>query len=181
MTETVSATRRRGRPAEIPPGFLTYLRSQNPELTTTRALHDRYYSIKALAALTGEDGDISAAHHWLIPGGRHGPGVRWKWGLLVELGRVAVDFGDDHAREWADVLCSDRPSVRDGAGSIRQWRTGKAPGSAMTLTTAILAHVAAYIGSHPELTSTQVLAALDNARHIYSEAASESDDERTGA
>lgn len=161
-------TTTRGRPRKAPAGLMAHVRSLFPELTTDRSRMDRYYSIKVLSMVKSDP-----ALHWLLDDDPAG-GTGWRWGLLAELGRVAVDHGEDRAREWAQLLCEGKPSVRAGAAEIRRWRTGlSGEGDALALTTAVLHAVDAYIATHPDVTRQQVLAALDNARAAYSEAASE--------
>lgn len=161
-------TSTRGRPRKAHAGLMAYVRSQYPELTTDRSRMDRYYSIRAIRSVRDDP-----TLHWLLNENLAG-GTGWRWGLLAELGRVAVDHGEDHARAWARILCESKPSVRAGAAEIRRWRTGRSgEGDAMALTTAVFRAVDAYIATHPDVTRQQVLAALDNARALYSEAASD--------
>jgi hypothetical protein len=134
------------------------------EITTERGLQDRARCIRAMGVL-----GKAPAYYWLIPtpDEMQANARRLRFTVLAELGRVEDD-GD--LKEWAKLLCEEKPKAREAVARVRAWRLGRpAKGNALDLTFALTGFVKDWCDRHPEVTVRTVLLALENVADAFRE------------
>jgi len=108
--------------------------------------------------------------------------------ILIELGRVLCDCRDGErlVREWAEILCRDKPKTHTAVALIRRWRLqasptirvlGKIPaneGCAYGLALILIRAIERYRVRYPHTTLQQILAALENAAGPFQHESDES-------
>jgi hypothetical protein len=104
--------------------------------------------------------------------------------ILIELARVLLDYsdGERQVREWAEILCQDKPTTHTAVAMIREWRLRvhdtirpvleKHPadqGDAFGLALILVHAIERYQTRYPKTTLTQIVGALQNAADAFSE------------
>jgi hypothetical protein len=173
-TETVSEKKRRGRPPAFDAGFDAAVRAGWGELgLTKRSLRNKGYLTGAMR-IVRPDGKLNERYRWFA-----GEEKGFRQAVLVELGRIAVKFGDATTVEMADRLAElvdkgELSTTRAAAACLRRTRLsllGKpSEANADALECLITTTIVGYLDEHPDVTAATVrealLGALSNAKQL---------------
>ncbi len=154
-----AASKKRGRPKVIPEDLRAVLASA-PGGQTDRSKQDTYYRFSMMSVL-----EEASDCEWLLPS--EDEPYKWKPGIVAELGRTMMAYGDAVAIEAARQICAIKPSVKRAIALIRKARTGK--GAAVSvdgIEKAIVNAMELYRSTHPGTTPDQLLEALTGAYRI---------------
>lgn len=166
-TETVSETRKGGRPRVFSEGLEAFMRPAGmfDGCASRHGVTNRWYQHRAFEVLFMPDGgsldpERQERFRWLLDPEKERAGVprAVRTTLLQELGR----FADDGVMlEAADVLCETKPKTKAGVAWLRRVRLGTPPrGDALQLANELITALNGYRARYPETTREDMLAAL---------------------
>lgn len=163
-----AASKKRGRPPVIDKEWLPEMSRAHPHLKTERGLRNKdlaYHTIHHVLgltptnAVTPNDG-LPERHRWLVD---------WeadviRWSILTELGRLALEQGNEAAIDVADWICERKPSVKEGTAIVRRLRLCRLEKvqrpSREKLIDRLAAAIALYRAEYPDLSYTEMLEVL---------------------
>jgi hypothetical protein len=162
--ETVSEKKRRGRPPMFNPEFDAAIRGVwSDRITTKRSLRNKQYMARGTRAIRFYD-EPNERYRWFA-----GDGTRPRQAIFVELGRIAIRYGDATAVAMADklvqhVIEGKLSTTREAAAWLRRARlsaTGRSPeASAEALERLITTTIITWVSEHPDATPEMVRQAL---------------------
>ena len=161
---------KRGRPRGVSREYVETMRpilSIVPE--SDRSVQNFSYLSRAVRILDGAPG-----LEWLLGAHAEGGscGAKWRRTLLAELGRIA---GEEDIKEWATILCAEKPTTKAAIARVRRWRLGQPQEpEAKQLVRRILQAIDTYRIEYPGADVPLVLEAINNAYSVV-QAASESE------
>ena len=167
--ETVSEKRRRGRRPAFPLGEDAAITAVwGGLITTKRSLRNKQYCVEGARAICPE-GQRTARYAWFAND------QRCRQAVLVELGRIAMRYGDATARSMADELAhkaaaGELSTTREAAAWLRQARLRQSgtrkPATADALEKVITTTIITWMAEHPDATPALVAEALSGAHSL---------------
>lgn len=174
----VAATekKKRGRPPAFDPYIMQGVQMYHGALKRRSHVNELYkheaISVLGLLPEKDENGERGWSHplRWLADyeAADAGKSGAIKKGILVELGRLVRSHGEEQAREVAEWIVRQRPSVKEGAAMVRQVRLGRSPkGGLIQLIGYLERALDQFSATHPEVSATDIRYALKWVRDEY--------------
>ena len=114
---------RRGRPNAFSDTMMAMQKRLYGKKSHRTLIHHCYLTVAIGAIMECPDKE---EYLWLMDEKRIAAGYEsMRHNILVELGRVLQDYGEEHFWEWCKVLCRDTPKTHDAVTSIRHWSNDK--------------------------------------------------------